>query len=329
MKSLEISESLEPDRYNSEEILVSPNSSMNDLLITNSNYGTFSYSDSISFPVNALESSILGMGESGQLNKPVLSLKAFRDDKNKVVIPKLRFPVKSFLNNKEGIIAFLDEEIKIVSTDSAENNFYVNSFYFSRKIVLMDEHTSEVKEVLIELGDNSQQYDNIDNLFFSANQERLVFQEQNNVVVVNLVTGEMKTIENRRAPTVSPNGILFSYYGNNGLSLYNSDTNIEEDLQIYSTYNSYSLKNKSDFSANSDKLLYPIIEWDNEIQRLKFEELSLSGEEEGKVETIFDLEKIFSTKNKDRTYITVSRPAYINDSEFIFLVNYKEARYCD
>ena len=185
MKSLEISESLEPDRYNSEEILVSPNSSMNDLLITNSNYGTFSYSDSISFPVNALESSILGMGESGQLNKPVLSLKAFRDDKNKVVIPKLRFPVKSFLNNKEGIIAFLDEEIKIVSTDSAENNFYVNSFYFSRKIVLMDEHTSEVKEVLIELGDNSQQYDNIDNLFFSANQERLVFQEQNNVVVVN------------------------------------------------------------------------------------------------------------------------------------------------
>ena len=104
MKSLEISESLEPDRYNSEEILVSPNSSMNDLLITNSNYGTFSYSDSISFPVNALESSILGMGESGQLNKPVLSLKAFRDDKNKVVIPKLRFPVKSFLNNKIGIV---------------------------------------------------------------------------------------------------------------------------------------------------------------------------------------------------------------------------------
>lgn len=329
MNSLDISESLESDRYNSEEILVSPNSSPDDLLITNSNHGTFSYSDSISFPINVLESSIFGMGESGQLDKPVISLRAFRDEKNKVIIPKLRFPVKSFLNNKEGIIAFMDEEIKVVSTDSTEENFYVNSFHFSRKLVLLDENTSEIKEVLIQLGDNSQQYDNIDDLFFSADQEKLVFQEQNNVVIVNLLTGEMITIEERLAPAISPNGILFSYYGNNGLSLYNSETNIEEDLQIHSTYNSYPLKNKSDFSVNSDKLLYPTIDWDNDIQKLKFEELSLSGKDEGKVETLFDLEKIFSTKNKDRTYITVSRPAYINDSEFIFLVNYKEARYCD
>lgn len=308
---------------------MSPNSSPHDLLITNSNHGTFSYSDSISFPINALESSIFGMGESGQLDKPVISLRAFRDEKNRVIIPKLRFPVKSFLNDKEGIIAFMDEEIKVVSTDSTEENFYVNSFHFSRKLVLLDENTSEIKEVLIELGDNSQQYDNIDDLFFSADQEKLVFQEQNNVVIVNLLTGEMITIEDRLAPAISPNGILFSYYGNNGLSLYNSETNIEEDLQIHSTYNSYPLKNKSDFSVNSDKLLYPTIDWDNDIQKLKFKELSLSGKDEGKVETLFDLEKIFSTKNKDRTYITVSRPAYINDSEFIFLVNYKEARYCD
>ena len=219
---------------------------------TDNNHGAITLSSGLSVAHTITGANVYEKGLLNEASSQIFSIKTKEIAPDKFIVPNIFFPVQSFIDGKEGIIAVLDLDTRIVNTDSLNSTVFNNRFYFERKIVLFG-HEGKVLE---ELGEqkNADPFKTIRMPYIASQAEMIAYQDEDQATVIDTKTGKEWTYEGYRAPIISNNGkYIAAYDAQHRLVVINLSNNKKKI--IYDNQTHFNTRN-STFSVTSDAIFF-------------------------------------------------------------------------
>ncbi len=285
----------------------------------------FNYDENLSAPSLADSSFILSVDkESGAIDTLFWHVREFIEP-DKLVLRKLYLPIESYVEGKKGLFAILDEETKILTTDSLKTVLTVNQFHFERNYVFIEEGTNRIEKV-VPMGNELEQHIAFESPTISEIGGVIAFEiPYQKVIVIKPSTGELLEFEGSN-PVLSRDGKYLAL-SNEYSPVRVFDIEENEEIEIGEIYLS-SWDNTPNFSLQSDRLLVAKLFNEGNLEYGAVWEQAIGMQEEYYNE-IVDTRELITEKELDLMRSTISQVVQLNDHEFFFFYKFNAVRWCE
>lgn len=300
--------------------------SSDNLYFAENTYRRFNYNDDLttnnSLPDSAF---IYSINKENGVADTLFWLSRELKEPDKLLLRSIYLPVESFVNDKNGYFAILDEETKVLTTDSLKTVLSVNQFHFERNFVFIDAETHEVEKLMI-LGNELESYVAFENPSISEDGGLIAYESSNQMVTVIDPVNNWFREYNGGYPVLSNNRKYLAVSDRNSrYTVY--DLEVNEEIELERSHINRNVHTPG-FTIDSQNLLISDLFYEDNLEYGRVWMQSVDASEEYYSE-IVDTRDLIERNNYDLMRSSISQAVQLNESEFIVFANISVNIWCD